>query len=145
MPSRINHMAVWVAAFVFFGWGYLFYGLLFGNQWMAAQGKTAADFTPVPTTFLWSFILGLILSYATAMALTRHPEDQTVSQGISFALFMGLALYATQTLNHVIYENIPMSLDHRYRLHGRRFRDRRRDHRGLEEGRRQPVDRHFSL
>ena len=110
MPSRINHMAVWVAAFVFFGWGYLFYGLLFGNQWMAAQGKTAADFTPVPTTFLWSFILGLILSYATAMALTRHPEDQTVSQGISFALFMGLALYATQTLNHVIYENIPMSL-----------------------------------
>jgi hypothetical protein len=59
---------------------------------------------------LWSFILGLILSYATAMALTRHPEDQTVSQGISFALFMGVALYATQTLNHVIYENIPMSL-----------------------------------
>jgi hypothetical protein len=103
-------MAVWVAAFVFFGWGYLWYGLLFGNQWMAAQGKTAADFTPVPTIYLWSFILGLILSYATAMALTRHPEDQTVSQGISFALFMGIALYATQTLNHVMYENIPMSL-----------------------------------
>jgi hypothetical protein len=103
-------MAVWVAAFVFFGWGYLFYGLLLGNQWMAAQGKTAADFTPVPTIYLWSFILGLILSYATAMALTRHPEDQNVAQGISFALFMGIALYATQTLNHVIYENIPMSL-----------------------------------
>ena len=110
MPSRINHMAVWVASFVFFGWGYLWYGLLFGNQWMAAQGKTAADFVPVPTTYLWSFILGLILSYATAMALTRHPEDQTVAQGISFALFMGVALYATQTLNHVIYENTPMSL-----------------------------------
>jgi hypothetical protein len=110
MPSRINHMAVWVAAFVFFGWGYLWYGLLFGNQWMAAMGKTAADFTPQPTVYLWSFILGLILSYATAMALSRHPEDQTVSQGISFALFMGIALYATQTLNHVIYENIPMSL-----------------------------------
>jgi hypothetical protein len=110
MPSRINHMAVWVAAFAFFGWGYLWYGLLFGNQWMASMGKTAADFTPAPTVYLWSFILGLILSYATAMALTRHPEDQTVSQGISFALFMGVALYATQTLNHVIYENIPMSL-----------------------------------
>jgi hypothetical protein len=110
MPSRINHMAVWVAAFVFFGWGYLWYGLLFGNQWMASMGKTEADFTPAPTVYLWSFILGLILSYATAMALTRHPEDQTVSQGISFALFMGVALYATQTLNHVIYENIPMSL-----------------------------------
>jgi hypothetical protein len=110
MPSRINHMAVWVSAFVFFGWGYLWYGLLFGNQWMAAMGKNPANFAAPPTVYLWSFILGLILSYATAMALTRHPEDQTVSQGISFALFMGVALYATQTLNHVIYENIPMSL-----------------------------------
>ncbi len=110
MPSRINHMAVWVAAIVFFGWGSLWYGLLFANQWMAAQGKSAADYAPVPTMFLWSFILGLILSYATAISLTRHPEDQNVSQGISFALFMGIALYATQTLNHVIYENIPMSL-----------------------------------
>jgi hypothetical protein len=110
MPNRINHMAVWIAAIVFFGWGYLWYGLIFANQWMAAQGKSAADFTPVPTIYLWSFILGLILSYATAISLTRHPEDQNVSQGISFALFMGIALYATQTLNHVIYENIPMSL-----------------------------------
>jgi hypothetical protein len=110
MPNRINHFAVVVAAIVFFAWGYLWYGLLFGNQWLAAMGKTMADFQSSPTTYLWSFILGLILSYATAMALTRHPEDQSVAQGISFALFMGIALYATQTLNHLIYENGSMTL-----------------------------------
>ena len=108
MPSRINHMAVWVAAFVFFGWGYLWYGLLFGNQWMAALGRTPT--VAPPTTYLWSFILGLILAYATGMALSRHPEDLSLSQGISFALFMGIALYATQTLNHLIYESGSMTL-----------------------------------
>ena len=56
MSTRINHMAVWVAAFVFFGWGYLWYGLIFGNQWMAAMGKTVADFIPQPTVYLWSFM-----------------------------------------------------------------------------------------
>lgn len=110
MPARINLVAVFVAAIVFFAWGYLWYGVLFGNQWLAAMGRTAADFQSPPTTYLWSFILGLILSYATAMALTRHPEDQTVAQGISFAMFMGIALYATQTLNHLIYENGSMTL-----------------------------------
>ena len=105
MPDRINHMAVWIAAIVFFGWGALWYGLLFGTQWLAALGKPMSELNSSPTVYLWSFVLGLILAYATAMALTRHPEDQSVSQGISFALFMGIALYATQTLNHVIYEN----------------------------------------
>ena len=110
MPDRINHVAVWVSAIVFFLWGYLWYGLLFGAAWLVALGKTVAQLNSSPTLYIWSFILGLILAYATAMALTRHPEDQTVSQGISFALFMGIALYATQTLNHLIYESGSMTL-----------------------------------
>ncbi|HEY5095006.1 MAG TPA: DUF1761 domain-containing protein [Candidatus Eremiobacteraceae bacterium] len=110
MSNRINHLAVWVAAIVFFAWGALWYGLLFGNQWLVALGKTMAELPGSPTTYVWSFILGLILSYATAMALTRRPEDQSLAQGISFALFMGVAVYATQTLNHLIYENGSMSL-----------------------------------
>jgi multidrug transporter EmrE-like cation transporter len=101
-------MAVWVAAIAFFAWGALWYALLFGNQWMAALGKTPP--VSAPTTYLWSFVLGLILSYATGIALTRHPEDQSLPQGISFAVFMGIGLYATQTLNHVIYEDGSMTL-----------------------------------
>lgn len=110
MSNRINHLAVWVAAIVFFAWGALWYGALFGNQWLAALGKTLAELNGSPTVYLWSFVLGLILSYTTAMALTRHPEDQSVAQGISFAIFMGIGVYATQTLNHLIYENGSMTL-----------------------------------
>jgi hypothetical protein len=111
MSDRINHLAVWVAAIVFFGWGALWYTVL-GAQWLAALGKTMAELSSAstPTVYIWSFVLGLILSYATAIALARHPEDQSLAQGISFALFMGIALYATQTLNHMIYENGSMPL-----------------------------------
>lgn len=108
MSNRINHLAVWVAAIAFFAWGYLWYGVLFGHPWMDALGKAAPAGSPM--TFLWSFILGLILSYATGIALSRHPEDLSLAQGISFALFMGIGLYATQTLNHLIYEDGSMTL-----------------------------------
>lgn len=109
MPGRINHLAVIVAAIVYFAFGYLWYGLMFSGLWTSFMGQSMpASLTPVQ--YAESFVLGLLLSYATAMALSRRPEDLTVSQGVSFALFMGLLLYGTQTLNHVIYENIPLGL-----------------------------------
>jgi Protein of unknown function (DUF1761) len=110
MSDRINHLAVWVSAIVFFMWGYLWYGVVFGARWLALLGKTMADLNSSPLVYIESFVLGLILAYATAMALTRRPDDQSVSQGVSFALFMGLALYAGQTLNHAIYEAQPFEL-----------------------------------
>jgi hypothetical protein len=106
MPERINHLAVWVAAIVYFLFGWLWF-TTFGGPWTAMVGKpTSAN----PALFVESFVLGLILAYATAVALARHPEDQTLSQGISFALFMGIALFATQTLNMALYEGRPLAL-----------------------------------
>ncbi len=101
MSGRINHVAVWVAAIVYFLFGWVWYSA-FGAAWVAAMGKTMSG-AMSPMTYLWSFLLGLILAYATAVALARHAEDQTVQQGVSFALFMGIALFATQTLNQVLY------------------------------------------
>ena len=110
MPERVNHLAVWVAAIAYFVFGALWYGLLFGSTWLSLLGKTKEQLPDGPMLYIVSFVLGLILAYATAIALTRRPEDQTVSQGISFALFMGIAIYATQTLNHVIFEGRPFML-----------------------------------
>jgi len=107
MPDRINHLAVWVAAIVYYIFGALWYGLLFGAAWQALAGK---GMTSSPAIFVGSFILGLILAYATAIALSRHPEDQTIAQGISFAVFMGIAIYATQTLNAALYAGQPFLL-----------------------------------
>ncbi len=107
MSGRINHAAVWVAAIVyyFFGWGWF---TLFGSAWMALTHGTSMSTSPA--VYGVSFVLGLILAYATAIALARHPEDQTVRQGVGFALFMGIALYATQTLNGALYASQPIAL-----------------------------------
>ena len=107
MPDRINHVAVWVAAIVYWLFGWLWYSV-FGAAWMAAMGGKPS--TESPINLLWSFILGLVLAYATGMALSRHPGDQTLQQGVSFALFMGIALFATQTLNQVLFAGTPMAL-----------------------------------
>ena len=111
MPDRINHLAVWTAAIVYFLFGGVWYDLLFGNVWMRLMGKWGAT-PPAPSLglFIGSFVLGLILAYATAIALTRRPEDQTVAQGVSFALFMGIAIFATQTLTQALYSGEPLGL-----------------------------------
>ena len=106
MPDRINHLAVWVAAIVYYIFGAAWF-TTFGAAWDALLGKPMAA---TPMVFVASFVLGLILAYATAIAITRRPEDQTAKQGISFALFMGIALYATQTLNQALYAGQPFLL-----------------------------------
>jgi len=49
--------------------------------------------------------MGLILAYGTAIALSRRPEDLTLQQGIGIAVFMGVVLYGTMTLNQALYEH----------------------------------------
>jgi len=109
MPERLNHVAVLVAAVVYFLWGYAWY-TIFAGPWTSALAKAPGATSPSPGILVGTFLLGLLLAYATGIALTRRPEDQTVQQGISFALFMGIALYAGQTLNHALYEQTPIML-----------------------------------
>jgi len=103
MANRINHVAVFVAAIVYLAFGWLWYAVLFSHQWASFVGKPTMGMPP-PSLLVESFLLGLILSYATAIALSRRPEDLSVGQGISFAMFMGLAIYGSQTLNNALYE-----------------------------------------
>jgi uncharacterized protein DUF1761 len=110
MSDRINHVAVFVAAIVYFMFGYLWYGLLFANLWTSLMQKPAASMQAGPQQYVISFVLGWIMSYAAAIALSRRPEDQTVSQGVSFALFMSIAIYATQTLNNALFASLPLGL-----------------------------------
>ena len=108
MSDRVNHVAAWVAAIVYFLFGYVWYSLLFGNMVMQFVGNSMAPLSP--SLLVESFVLGLILSYAAAIALTRRPEDQTVQQGISFAVFMSIAIFGTQTLNSTLFQGVPIQL-----------------------------------
>ena len=107
MSARINHLAVLAAAVAYFAFGAIWYIVLSG-PWQAYMGGKGA--APSAGLYIGSFVLGLLLAYVTAIALARRPEDQTVAQGVSFALFMGIGVYATQTLNQALYEARPFGL-----------------------------------
>ena len=107
MSERINHVAVWVAAIVYYLFGWIWF-TVFGAAWVAAMGGNHGMGTP--SVYVLSFLTGLILSYAAAVALGRHPEDLTARQGVSFALFMGIALFASQTYNIALYSGTNSNL-----------------------------------
>ena len=105
MPERVNQLAVFAAAIAFFVWGGIWYDLLFGKIWMAALGPAGANLPPPsPWLFIGSFLIGWVLALGTAIALTRRPEDQTAKQGISFAIFMGIVVWGTLSLQQNLYE-----------------------------------------
>lgn len=107
MSVRINHLAAWVAAIAYFIFGAVWYGALSG-PWQFYMGGKGAPSTPA--LYIESFLLGLVLAYATAVALARRPEDQTLRQGVRFGIFIGIAVFASQTLNEALYEGRPFGL-----------------------------------
>lgn len=107
MPSKsINHLAVWIAAIVFFVWGYVWYNLLFksATEAMMMQGAPA----PGPTTYIIGFLMALVLGYGTAIALSKG-EGPSATHGISFGLFMGVIFYASTTLTQTLFGGRPIS------------------------------------
>ncbi|MDQ6823579.1 MAG: DUF1761 domain-containing protein [Candidatus Eremiobacteraeota bacterium] len=109
MTSRINHLAVVVAAVVFFIWGALWY-TVFGHQWMALMGTTAAaSATAGPTTYILSFLIALVLAYVTAVAL-KDSSQSSAKHGASFGIFMGVGIYMMLLLNQSLFEMRPLGL-----------------------------------
>ena len=112
---RINHLAVFIAAIAYFLLGGLWYAVLFAGMW---SSLIAAWLAPVATAnmkagagpYVVAFLTGLVLAYATAVALSRRPGDLNVKQGINFAVFIGISVYATQTLNNAVFEQKPIAL-----------------------------------
>lgn len=108
MSTRINHLAVIVAAVVFFIWGALWY-TVFGNQWMALMGTTAASAKAVPATYMLSFLIALVLAYVTAVAL-KDSRESSAKHGASFGIFMGVGIYMMLLLNQSLFEMRPLGL-----------------------------------
>ena len=109
MSNRINHLAVLAAAVAFFAWGAVWF-TIFGLRWAHLVGIDPSTVKPSAGPYILSFFMGWVLAYTAAIALTRHPEDQTVRQGVSFAIFMGIGLYASMLLNQYTFEQRPIGL-----------------------------------
>ena len=106
MTTKINHVAVITAAIAYFVWGAIWFMTL-GGPWGAATGVTTMN---SPAVFVISFLLGLVLAYAIAIALRDSADPNPVRHAVQFALFMSGAFWLTQLLNVDLYEHKPIVL-----------------------------------
>ena len=66
---HLNWLAILVATLIAFALGWVWYGPVFGKQWLDALGKTADDIQPSPKPFIISFVTTLITCFVMAVTI----------------------------------------------------------------------------
>lgn len=110
MSSRLNHLAVFASAVVFFLIGALWYTVLFGQKWMALTGHVASSTGNMMPQFIGSFVLGWALAYVIAIALADTSNPNPARHGVEFGVFMGLGIFGTMLGMMYIYEGRSFAL-----------------------------------
>lgn len=112
-PIDINYLAVAAAAMLAFGFGSLWYGVVFAKPWMAAQGFTReeleADSGGMGKTFGLTFLVYVFLALVMAM-LVDITNPATVNQGLWLGLMAWFGFMVPVNLTGVLYARKGMSL-----------------------------------
>ncbi|MGZ5851100.1 MAG: DUF1761 domain-containing protein [Hyphomicrobium sp.] len=104
--AGLSLFAIVLAAVVSFMFGWLWYGILFPKQWMAAAGKTEADLKaqggPTPTPFVISFVALLVMAWVLAAVIGHLGTGAiTLRSGVIAGALMWLGFVATTlAVNH---------------------------------------------
>ena len=104
--AGLSLFAIVLAAVVSFMFGWLWYGILFPKQWMAAAGKTEADLKaqggPTPTPFVISFVALLVMAWVLAGVIGHlGPGAITLRSGMTSGALVWLGFVATTlAVNH---------------------------------------------
>lgn len=116
----VNYWAVLASAVVMIVLGSLWYGPLFGKQWMAMMGiKMPEKMTPeMQKGMIRSYALmavgALVMSYILANAIslfvTAYPTKELLTTGLLFGFWGWLGFIAPVTLGPVLWENKPWKL-----------------------------------
>jgi len=101
--SVARHLAVWIAAIVFFVLGAIWYSVL-SVQWLAAIGKTADQMSREqggsPLPFVVGFVAILVMCYTLAWLIDRI-EARTFAGGMALGATVGAGLLsANLALNY---------------------------------------------
>ncbi len=110
----INYLAVLVAAIASMVVGFLWYGPLFGKQWVQLMNfdKKKIDATKkkgMGKTFAIAFISTLIMSYILAH-FVDYTQAKTVAEGAVAGFWIWLGFIATVQLGIVLWEGKPLKL-----------------------------------
>jgi hypothetical protein len=115
MSSRVNHLAVFVAALAFFLISFVWYSYIFGAMYAAqiAQmtgGKGAAMPANMTAPLIETFLLGWFLAYVIGTALSMRPDPNPAARGFGFGIFMGIGIFASMSLMGVVWGGVTFGL-----------------------------------
>lgn len=112
MPSvDINYVAVIVAAVISYALGALWYGPLFGKQWMQLSGKSESsmDKSGMGTRYAVGFVASLVMAYVLAH-FVEYARAGTIVEGLQAGFWVWLGFVATVTVGMVLWDGKPLKL-----------------------------------
>lgn len=111
--SLINWWAVLVAALAYMGLGSLWYGPLFGKQWMAYVGISEESMKKMPLTPLQAIIGGFVTACVMATVLSFASlffAATTLMHALLLAVWVWLGFVATTQAGSFLWEGKPFGL-----------------------------------
>ena len=107
----VNFLAVGGAAIASIVLGFIWYGPLFGKQWMSIMGLKPSDMekmkTGVQTSYVGGLVSSLVMSYVLALLIEGMNTSAFYGNAYGLALAIWLGFVATVTLGGVLWENKP--------------------------------------
>ncbi len=104
----VNYLAVLVAAVLAFAIGWLWYGPVFGKQWMAMMGYTKESINAMKmkpmTAMILGFISNLVMAYTVAIFASVWMYSGLYG-AFKLAFWVWFGFLATVTLGSVLWEN----------------------------------------
>jgi len=111
MPMKTNYGAIVVSAVAYWILGALWYGVLFGRQWMALEGITmeqAKRVNPV-LPYLITFVLNLLMAFVLAqLCLWRNAN--TAARGAAVGVLLWIGIVGPIVATTYMYEMRPKEL-----------------------------------
>ncbi len=104
--TKINWLAVLLAAVAHQAIGFVWYGVIFAKTWQDATGRTEAEIAASgggTRALIIGSIAALVMAAAFALLLTLAP-DRTITTGIIWGAVLGIGFVATTTVINGAYE-----------------------------------------
>jgi hypothetical protein len=109
---KINHLAILVCVAIMFGLGFLWFGTLFGAQWMSMVGldmETARNNPPGAGVWITNLVSAVAPLYVLAWLFTKL-NVTSGARGAGIGLVISFAFHHLSTMNNNMFAGDPYAL-----------------------------------
>ena len=111
MFSDLNFLAIAVSALTYFGLGSVWFGPLFGKQWLKLVGLTVTEEDKKNALFMFTktFLLDVFITFSTALILL-WTQSETILEALKVSAVLGLGFVIAPFLGNYMYAKRSMTL-----------------------------------